>query len=115
MGKHGRDPHPIRTGGGLACPKCGVPMQRFRHSAGWKPLPDRLFYRYWDICSPCRHMQHYAEAKVSPSDSAPQSTPPKVEQAEMFRAPREGYSKVNHARCPPGWFGPHDLTKPPWE
>jgi hypothetical protein len=39
-----RDGCAVPIEGGEDCPKCGRPMQRFRHSAGWLPLPGRGFF-----------------------------------------------------------------------
>ena len=44
--------------GGKPCPKCEQLMQRYEHGDGrWH------YYRYWDVCSICRHIQHYGAAK----------------------------------------------------
>ena len=48
--------------GGLACPKCRAVMQRYEHSPNWKPLPGKYWFRFWDRCLPCQHVQHYHEA-----------------------------------------------------
>lgn len=51
--------------GGIPCPKCSEPMQRVEHNERWVPKKDQPFYfRYWDKCVPCRHIQHYESAKV---------------------------------------------------
>ena len=52
----------IEVEGGGLCPKCGEPMQRFKHGVGWKPQEGRSFYRYWDRCIPCAHFQNYPDA-----------------------------------------------------
>lgn len=54
----------VQIEGGADCPKCGVAMQRYEHSAGWMPRSGRNWYRYWDRCGPCFHIQHYEAAKV---------------------------------------------------
>lgn len=44
-------------------------MQRFQHDEGWRPANEkRGFYKYWDYCKKCRHLQHYGDAFV-PSQS----------------------------------------------
>lgn len=48
--------------GGQKCPKCLKQMQRFRHSAGDEPQNQQYYYRYWDRCIPCSHIQHYGDA-----------------------------------------------------
>jgi hypothetical protein len=54
-----------RVPGGLDCPKCGDPMQRCAHGSSWKPGANQMvYYKYWDRCPPCRHLQHYNDAKV---------------------------------------------------
>jgi hypothetical protein len=40
-------------------------MQRYEHSPEWVPLPGRNAYAYWDWCHPCRHIQHYEEARAT--------------------------------------------------
>lgn len=55
--------------GGLLCPHCGGPMQRYEHSPDWQPLPGRGYYTYWDRCIPCGHFQNYRGAHV---DAAPE-------------------------------------------
>jgi hypothetical protein len=54
-----KDPAPIPIDGGKPCPKCARPMQRFRHSVAWRPLPGRGLYTQWDRCIPCGHFQNY--------------------------------------------------------
>lgn len=58
------DPSPVEIPGGLACPKCEKPMQRFEHSKDWRPQPGRGHYRFWDRCNSCAHFQNYPEAHV---------------------------------------------------
>jgi hypothetical protein len=54
-----------KLGAGNACPKCSRQMKRFEHGDGWKPKAGQPFwYKYWDICARCRHIQHYECAKV---------------------------------------------------
>lgn len=55
----------IKIDGGKNCPKCNAPMQRCAHGATWKPKEGQPYYfKFWDICRRCRHMQHYEAAKV---------------------------------------------------
>ena len=51
-------------GVGKPCPKCQQTMKRFGHPDDWTPRPGRNFFWYWDRCMPCRHIQHYEEARV---------------------------------------------------
>ena len=61
--------------GGQPGPKCGVPMQRVRHPGSWRPKPRQPhWFRWRDLCFPCRHLQHYEAAKVL-ADGFPQNTP----------------------------------------
>jgi len=47
--------------GGNNCPKCSKPMERREHT---RPPKDKTwFYKKWDVCSKCRHIQHYEEFK----------------------------------------------------
>ena len=59
--------------GGLPCPKCGKPMQRYRHADDWEPSDMQAeYYKFWDICDDNHghvrrrgyHHQFYAEAIV---------------------------------------------------
>lgn len=50
----------IITGDGKECPKCGIKMQRRKHSG--KPKTT-YYFTAWDYCLPCRHVQHYEEFK----------------------------------------------------
>jgi len=54
----------ICDGDGNECPKCHQTMKRYQHPVGFIPKPGRNHFRYWDKCKPCRHLQHYGEAKV---------------------------------------------------
>lgn len=54
----------IKISGGKPCPKCDMPMQRKEHPEGFKPKPGRNWFRYWDHCIPCGHVQHYESARV---------------------------------------------------
>lgn len=54
----------LYTTGGLACPKCNRSMQRLMHGPDWRPRADQAYwFKYWDYCQPCRHVQHYEVAK----------------------------------------------------
>jgi hypothetical protein len=52
-----------QIGFGRHCPKCGVIMARFEHPVGWEAKTN-YWFRFWDICQKCQHLQHYEEAKV---------------------------------------------------
>lgn len=52
----------LKISGGLDCPKCGDPMQRFKHGETWRPRLGHSWFLYWDRCKPCAHFQHYYEA-----------------------------------------------------
>lgn len=55
----------VHDGVGADCPKCDHPMLRFRHPDGFVPKKAQPYYfAWWDVCRPCRHIQHYEEAKV---------------------------------------------------
>lgn len=59
----------VKVADGAPCPKCGRPMGRFNHAEDWEPRPQQpYFFRYWDKCVPCGHMQMYEAAKVYPLD-----------------------------------------------
>ena len=54
----------IRFSSGECCPKCGRVMDRYRHPNNWEPKDHQiLWYAYWDMCKPCKHLQHYERAK----------------------------------------------------
>lgn len=57
-----KDQNVVPIAGGLPCPKCGMPMERWEHSREWRPQPGRGFYVYWDRCEPCQRIQHYHAA-----------------------------------------------------
>jgi hypothetical protein len=75
---HSGDRDAVKTTGGAPCPKCKRPMQRYKHSPQWSPMPGRGFYKWWDRCEPCAHFQHYATAYVAARDksSTPDAFPP---------------------------------------
>lgn len=54
----------LKVVGGGKCPKCDRDMQRYEHMRDWKPPTQRGHYRFWDVCHPCGHIQHYAHAFV---------------------------------------------------
>jgi hypothetical protein len=55
----------IIIGDGFECPKCNKAMQRREHKEMTpKILSQPYYFAFWDCCTPCRHMQHYEEAKV---------------------------------------------------
>lgn len=49
-------------------------MQRMKHRDGHIPKSGApYFYAWWDKCSPCLHLQHYAEARRT-TERTPAST-----------------------------------------
>lgn len=53
----------IRIGEGKDCPKCKIPMERRKH---FEVPKNRVYYfREWDFCLKCKHLQHYEEFKCS--------------------------------------------------
>ena len=51
--------------GGEPCPKCALPMQRCTHGEQWRPKVGQPYYfRFWDRCLKCKHLQHYESAKT---------------------------------------------------
>lgn len=62
-----RKSNAIKCDGGKICPKCHQNMQRYEHPPGWVPRPRHFWFRYWDRCDPCGHMQLYSEARVEAS------------------------------------------------
>lgn len=54
-----------QIGIGETCPKCKKKMLRYEHAGTWKPgdTGKAVYYLWWDRCEPCRHVQHYEEAK----------------------------------------------------
>lgn len=55
----------VRVGTGGTCPKDFSRMGRFEHPPGWQPRPGQPYYfRSWDICRKCGHIQHYEQNKV---------------------------------------------------
>lgn len=52
---------------GNKCPKCGETMIRSSRAEDYKQKPNpkkKYWFKYWDHCANCRHVQHYEEAKV---------------------------------------------------
>ena len=48
-------------GAGEDCPKCYQPMER---RAWIKPPHTRTYYyKEWDVCHKCKHIQHYEQYK----------------------------------------------------
>lgn len=65
MGMRGRKRREAEGKGGELCPKCVRIMTRREHGPNWKPKSRQPYYfAYWDVCTRCRHVQHYAVAKV---------------------------------------------------
>ncbi len=78
----------IDTGApGDDCPKCGTSMVRREHPKGWVPrIGQPFYYRYWDMCPNCSHLQHYDDAKVYAV--ARSSTPQRELTPDQLRASR---------------------------
>jgi hypothetical protein len=75
-----------RVTDGAKCPKCPRMMERRQHLEKWKPKPHQPFYfSYWDVCTPCRHIQHYEAAKIWVGVVEPEPIPGAELDAE-FRA-----------------------------
>lgn len=55
-----------KIAGGETCRKCEVFMQRYEYAETWRPPPGKGFYRFWDHCPICGHVQHYGPAYVAP-------------------------------------------------
>lgn len=54
----------VVAGKGAPCPSCNKLMARRQHPETWKPKANQPYYfEYWDVCQPCRHIQHYEAAK----------------------------------------------------
>ena len=79
---------PREIAGGLSCPKCKRLMQRCEHKPEWTPRPGRFYFRFWDVCRKCRHIQHYEFAKVLNGWKPPvtQQQPPTANQPNVIRA-----------------------------
>ena len=70
-------------GEGEKCPKCSIPMERREHRVIKDKQRKALYYfKEWDYCVSCQHVQHYEHCKVFNSKN-------KVSQGEargqMFR------------------------------
>ncbi len=51
---------------GKDCPKCLQPMERRAHKEGFtRKKENYYFFKEWDYCKPCKHLQHYEEFKVT--------------------------------------------------
>lgn len=56
---------PLVTQSVHKCPKCGVLMQRRSHSfLTTKILKQPFYFKEWDYCRGCKHLQHYEGYKV---------------------------------------------------
>lgn len=52
-------------GTGENCPKCLIPMERREHSGDMMKQKKSVYYfREWDVCLNCKHLQHYEYLKV---------------------------------------------------
>ena len=50
-----------RVGFGKECPKCSGLMERRKWTK--KPTKKVYYFREWDYCKVCKHVQHYDEFK----------------------------------------------------
>ena len=50
-------------GQGNECPKCRNKMERREHKE--IPTTKTYYFKKWDYCQPCGHLQHYEEFKSS--------------------------------------------------
>lgn len=59
-------------GSGENCPKCKIPMQRREHDEIREKQRNAPYYfKEWDYCIKCNHLQHYDWCKVmNNNDSA---------------------------------------------
>ncbi len=49
----------------IKCPKCSRYMERRKHQKITKQLLAKAYYfSEWDVCRPCKHVQHYEKYKV---------------------------------------------------
>jgi hypothetical protein len=56
---------PLVTQSVNKCPKCKQLMQRRSHSfLTTKILKQPFYFKEWDYCRGCKHLQHYEEFKV---------------------------------------------------
>ena len=56
------------------CPRCGEPMQRWKHADDWKPQPGKSWFTHWFECmnKHCRTKQVMPKgACVKPGDDEP--------------------------------------------
>ena len=52
-------------GNGNNCPKCSNPMQRREHTDKYDFKARAYYFKEWDYCLQCKHLQHYEEFKVN--------------------------------------------------
>ena len=65
LGRRSRSGNLTLVEGGEPCPKCALPMQRCAHGEKWQPKVGQPYYfRFWDRCLRCKHIQLYEVAKV---------------------------------------------------
>lgn len=77
----------VASGKGAPCPRCGSLMTRRQHPEMWKPKANQPYYfEYWDVCQPCRHIQHYESAKRWLTEQpAPKPTDPNEAMDREYR------------------------------
>lgn len=55
----------VAIGDGEQCPKCQSPMERREHDTIREKQKNAPYYfKTWDYCWKCHHLQHYEWAKV---------------------------------------------------
>ena len=62
MSKKEKRKYVVLEGCGLNCPKCSKQMERRERS--FIPKKQDCYYREWDYCRGCKHLQHYEHFKV---------------------------------------------------
>lgn len=45
-----QDSMKVEAGEGEPCPRCDIPMQRWKHADQWKPPKGKGYYVMWDEC-----------------------------------------------------------------
>ncbi len=70
-------------GTGEKCPKCSQLMQRREHKEiGERILNQPFYFREWDYCIDCNHIQHYEYLKVNNDNKKSKELLRKLQQQE---------------------------------
>lgn len=70
---------------GENCPKCRKPMQRREHKQILEKQKNAPYYfKEWDYCTSCNHLQHYEWAKVMNNNDSARMFKMKKERAQQF-------------------------------